>query len=337
MAQQTALAEVNSAKFVAAVERQFAAEMGSALAFTDYEKTLAQHLFLKVDVALKTLEAKRLDQNATQKAPFAWPNVNMTKLALDGVHRVNLGLDALIPNHISPIPYWNKRLEKYDLDLRVGYVGQDFCRRNLAVETPVDVIYELVFSTDKFRPIMRSLTNKVEGYEFEITTPFQRGDVIGGFGYIMYANPEQNRLVLVTERDFKRAEAAAGSADFWGANKSRQEMQFKTIVHRVTAKIPLDPRKVNAASYAYVEAQETEGAAERDADANANGKVIDITPESVTEEPTGAAQAQEAPPTTTGQAQAPAAAPAPQKPARELATAGAAKQQATLNTAGPGY
>ncbi len=274
---QTALA-TTSARFVSMVEQQFASEMGAGLAWTEYEKTLAQHLFLKVDAQLAALEAKRLDGNNAEKTtPITWQNVNLPKLALDGVHRISLGLDALIPNHVHPIPYWNKRISKYDLDLRIGYVGKDFCRRKLAVEEPVDVIYELVYSTDKFKPIMRSRTNEIEGYEFEIVNPFDRGKVIGGFVYIIYADPKKNRLVMVTERDFQRAESAARTKDFWGADKSQIEMKYKTMVHRVTDKLPLDPRKVNAKSYAYVEAQEADASFEQQVADDANGQVIDTT------------------------------------------------------------
>lgn len=271
---QTALA-TTSARFVAEVERQFAAEMGGALAWTEYQKTLAQHLFLKVDMQLKALEAKRID-GGKDAPPITWDNVNLSKLALDGVHRVSLGLDALIANHIHPIPYFNRRIGKYDLDLRVGYVGKDYCRRKLAVEEPVDVVYELVYDTDKFVPYFRSRTNEIESYDFEVTSPFKRGDVIGGFGYIVYQDPKKNRLIIVTQRDFDRAEAAARTKDFWSKDKSRIEMQYKTLVHRVTDKIPLDPRKANSASYTYVEAQESETSFDQQVVADANGEIIDV-------------------------------------------------------------
>lgn len=264
---------VKSARFVAEVERQFTAQMGSALSFTDYEKTLAQHLFLKIDAQLKHLESRRRNQNA---APITWENVNMQQLALDAVHTVNLGVDALIPNHVHPIPYWNSRIKKYDLDLRLGYVGKLYARRQLAVERPVDVIIELVHETDEFVPYMKSATNEVEGYEFKITNPFDRGKVIGGFGYIVYEDPRKNKLILVTKRDFEKAKAAAQTQDFWASDKWEQEMQYKTVVHRVADALPMDPRKVNAASYAYMEAKEAEDSFERAIITDANGEVIDV-------------------------------------------------------------
>src|SRR5690625_4935677 len=175
-----------SERFLANVEQQFAAEAGAPMAFTDYEKTLAQHLFLKVDNVLKELETKRLSATKPYGTAYEWKNINMRKLALDAVHRVKLGLDALIPNHIHPVPYFNKREGKYDLDLRVGYVGQAYYRAQVAVDKPTDVVYELVYSNDHFKPIKKSFSNETESYEFDISNPFDRGDIVGGFGYLQY-------------------------------------------------------------------------------------------------------------------------------------------------------
>lgn len=274
-----------SERFVAEVQRQFVAEMGAALKFTDYEKTLAQHMYVKVDATLTALEAKRTGDGL----PYKWDNINLQKLALDSVHRIGLGLDALIPNHLHPVPYFNKRLGKYDLDLRIGYVGKDYCRRKMTTDEPIDVIYQLVHEHDVFAPIMKSARNEIESYEFEIQQPFNRGKVLGGFGYIMYADPRKNKLVLVTQRDFDKARAGSKTNDFWGQDKWEEEMMYKTIVHRVADKLPLDPAKVNAKSYAYVEEQETEDRVEREVIENANSQPIDIkaTVRETSEKPTG--------------------------------------------------
>ncbi len=272
-----------SARFVESVEKQFAAELGSELSWSDYQKTLAQHMFLKVDASLKALEDKR--DPAKNKVPIKWENVNKQKLALDTVHRIGLGLDALIPNHIHPVPYLNGRTKQYDVDLRVGYLGKHYCRTTLAVEQPLDIIYNLVYDSDIFKPKMKSATNEIESYEFEITKPFSRGKVVGGFGYIMYEDPKKNKLVIVTERDFLKAESAAQSKQFWGADKWREEMQFKTLVHRVADKLPLDPKKVNARSYAYVDAQENEERVQQEVDEKGNGEVIDVEGQALEDDP----------------------------------------------------
>ena len=269
---ETALT-TNSTKFVNAVNKQFVAEMGTELSFSDYEKTLAQHMFLKIDAQLKALEAKRNDSN---KPTITWSNINMQKLALDAVHRVSLGLDALIPNHIHPIPYLNNKTGLYDVDLRIGYLGKIYSRQKLAVEEPTEVILNLVHKNDVFKPMMKSHGRDVESYEFEIPNPFDRGDVVGGFGYIVFKDPKKNKLIIVTKRDFDKAKSAAKTGDFWGKDKFEMEMQFKTLVHRVADKLQLDPKKVNAKSYAYVEAQEAEEDAEREQERNANKDYIDV-------------------------------------------------------------
>ncbi len=294
--QQNTQLQVVSERFVTEVQRQFVAEMGNVLAFTEYERTLAQHLFLKADAALKDFEAKRLTKNnANQITPYVWENINMRKLSLDAVHRVNLGLDAAIPNHIHPVPYFNGKEKKYDLDLRIGYIGKDYYRRDAAVEKPVNVIYELVYSNDKFRPIKKSFNNEIESYEFEVTNPFDRGNIVGGFGYIMYEDPRKNLLVILTEADFQKSEAAAPGETFW--KKHPTEMRYKTLVHRTTEKLRLDPRKVNSKSYAYVENQEKEEQAQREIDENANTTTIDVKPESVTiVEPEAEPEPQQSPP-----------------------------------------
>lgn len=267
-----------SERFTNEVMRQFEAEAGMPAAFSDYERTLAQHLFLKIDSMLKEFEAKRLQSRNNEKAPYIWENINLRKLAPDAVHRIKLGLDALIPNHIHPIPYFNGKEGKYDLDLRVGYRGKHYYRVMNALEKPLDVRYELVYSNDKFKPIMKSFNNEIESYEFEITNPFDRGHVIGGFGYIMFEDPRKNKLVIVSKKDFDKSMNLAQSKDFW--TKFPEQMMYKTLVHRVTDHLQIDPKSVNAPAYAYVEAQDNDFVMESaivnaEIKANANREVID--------------------------------------------------------------
>lgn len=280
----TELATV-SERFVKNVERQFVAELGASIKWNPLQQTLAQHLYIKIDAALKALEAKRLKDNKGG-SPYTWDNVNLTKLAVDAVHRVALGLDALIANHIHPVPYFNSKIGKYDLDLRIGYMGKDFTRRKLSLDPIVDIVYKLVYETDEFTPLFKSRTNELESYEHNPTSPFNPGKVIGGFGYIAYEDPKKNRLVIVTQRDFDRAQGSAQTQDFWGQGKSDVEMKLKTVVHRTTEKIALDPGKVNMPSLTYVESQELEGVsmiidAEAFEMANKEPMAIDPAPQSV--------------------------------------------------------
>ena len=270
-----------SERFTGMVIKELSSTTGSGVTLSEDQKRLAQHLFVKIDATLNALEAKRLQQDKNG-LPIVWANVNMQKLALDAMHRIELGLDALIPNHIHPIPFHNKKTGKYDLDLRVGYAGKDYYRRGVALEKPKDIIYELVYGTDKFVAHKRSLGNEGDSYEFEITQPFDRGDVVGGFGYIVYDDPSKNKLILVTKKDFDKSRKAAKSDEFWG--KHPVEMMYKTLVHRVTDKLTMDPRKVTA-SFAAVEQQEYEDEVAEEIKREANQDIIDVTTEETAVDP----------------------------------------------------
>ena len=39
-------------------------------------------------------------------------------------------------------------------------------------------------------------SHPVASYEFEITNPFDRGDIVGGFGYLEYDDPTQNLSLI---------------------------------------------------------------------------------------------------------------------------------------------
>ena len=240
-----------AARFTGAMMREFAGIAGAPIDLSPDQRRLAQHLFLKVDETLKSLEAKRLQKGDSQKQPIVWQNVNMQKLAIDAMRRVELGLDALIENHISPIPYWNGKEGKYDLDLRIGYAGKDYYKRRFAVDPPKHVIYELVYANDKFRVIKKSAKNPVETYELEVTNPWDRGEIVGGFGYVIYEDETKNQVIVVPDKEFKRSESM-GNTDFWKKNPT--EMKFKTVVNRVTAKLWPDPEKAPG-SYHVIEAE----------------------------------------------------------------------------------
>jgi recombination protein RecT len=265
-----------SERFTGMVLKEFAATMGDVTKFTDAQRRLAQHLYVKIDAQLNALEAKRIKDGKLDQAPIIWANINMQKLALDAMHRIELGLDALIPNHIHPIPYFNGKIKKYDLDLRIGYVGKDYYRRTVTIEQPLDIRYELVYSKDKFVVHKQDSKNDREAYEFEISDPFDRGEIVGGFGYIVFDDARKNKLVIVTEKDFERSERQ-GNRDFWAKNPT--EMRYKTIITRVTDKLQIDPKKISE-SYVAVEEQEAVAEIEAEIEANANkGNIIDVETE----------------------------------------------------------
>lgn len=275
-------------RFVAEVEKQFIALAGVPVKLSPYEETLGQHLFLKIDNVLKDFEAKRLEKGQNDKAPYNWDNINMRELAPDVINRVQLGLDALIANHIHPVPYFSSSIGKYNLDLRVGYRGKHYYRTENAIEKPMDVRYELVYSNDVFKPLKKGHGRMVEDYEFDIANPFDRGVVVGGFGYISFEDPAKNVLVLVSKKSFDESMAVAKTKDFW--SKYPEAMMYKTLVHRVTEYLPLDPKSVNSSAYAYVEEQDNSGIKAIDdvqghIERNSNKETIDVDYEIVNDVP----------------------------------------------------
>lgn len=287
MAQTTAVAkkeDTYSGRFTNMVMNEYSGAVSSSVKFDEFQRKLTQHLFIKVDMALKDFDAKRLSQNGgDKKTPFTWANVNVQKLAIDAVHRIELGLDALIPNHIHPIPYFNGRTKKYDIDLQIGYKGKDYYHRQMALDEPVDIRYELIFSNDKLTVYPKGRDNNVESYTLEIPQPLDRGEVVGGIGYIVYQDDTKNKLVIVSNKDFEKSQKAAKSQDFW--NRHPENMKYKTIVNRTVPYIVLDPRKINE-SFALVEEHEYIDAdtqykieASKESYENAGtGEVIDIDP-----------------------------------------------------------
>jgi recombination protein RecT len=250
MTDKNALAErkqTPSERFALAVERQFSGEVGN-LHFSPYEKTLAQHLFIKVDAAIAEAEAKRKEGFA----PIVWENVNMRKLAIDAVNRVQLGIDALIPGSVYPIAYFNGKTKKYDIDLRVGYRGELFYKVSASVKPIRNVRIELVYTTDEFTVYKAGVTSRLEGYDFKITHPFARGELMGGFGYIEYEDEKDNVLVVLSKAEIEKFRGTAKNSAFWA--DWYEQMAYKTIVHRTMGKIIIDPAKINVTAMAQVEA-----------------------------------------------------------------------------------
>jgi len=296
----------HSERFTNRVMLEFNGNVAGGLQITDYQRQLIQGYFIGVDRALKTAEENRLSKNKGNSDPkydnplaCVWENVNLTDLALDVVHYARMGLDMMQDNHLFPIPYRNKKTNKYDITLMPGYNGIQYVAEKYAVDRPISTTVELVYQTDMFRPIKKSCDNKIESYEFEINNPFERGEVVGGFGYIEYEDPSKNKLIIMTRADIEKRKPSYASAEFWGGKTKRYEngklteveldgwfveMCLKTVKREVfSAKhIPRDPKKIDD-NYQYMRMREAR-IAEMDAQAEiyefANSVTLEI-PESV--------------------------------------------------------
>lgn len=288
-----------SERFTQKVISEFSGNVGE-FHVTDYQRTLIQGYFIGVDRAIKTAEAERLRKNEANRdhkfdnpVPVTWANVNMTNLALDVVHFARLGLDTMQSNFITPIPYLNKKENRYDINLMLGYNGIKYIAEKYALDPPKSVTIELVYQSDVFKPYKKGRGNDVESYEFEITNPFDRGKIVGGFGYIEYGDARKNELVIMSMKDFEKRKPEYASANFWGG-KSKEwkngskvdvekegwldEMCRKTLIREVYSPkhILLDPRKIDE-NYQYMREREAELQRTQD---NVQ-QIIDVTANSV--------------------------------------------------------
>ena len=288
-----------SERFTQKVLREFSGNVGE-FHITDYQRQLIQGYFIGVDRALKTAETERIRKNEANRdhkydnpVPVTWANVNMGDLALDVVHFARLGLDTMQANFITPIPYLNKKENRYDINLMLGYNGIKYIAEKYALDPPKSVTIELVYQSDVFKPYKKGRGNDVESYDFEITNPFDRGNIVGGFGYIEYGDARKNELVIMSMRDFEKRKPEYASANFWGGkskewkNGSRvevekegwlDEMCRKTLVREVYSPkhILLDPRKIDE-NYQYMRQREAQLQGVQD---NMQ-QVIDVTANSV--------------------------------------------------------
>lgn len=320
-----------SERFMQKVIHEFSGSVGE-FQITEYQRQLIQGYFIGVDRALKTAEAERVRKNEKNidrdkydnPIPVTWANVNMADLALDVVHYARLGLDTMQANFITPIPYLNKKAGRYDINLMLGYNGIKYIAEKFALCPPKSVTIELVYSTDNFKPHKKGRGNDVESYDFEITNPFDRGHIIGGFGYIEYDDPKKNELVLMSMKDIEKRKPEYASANFWGGKANEwkngkkvevnkdgwlDEMCRKTLIREVYSPkhILLDPRKVDD-SYQYMKQREARLAEAQDD----MRRIIDVTANTVPVEQVKELPAQAAPPQLSLGIPAPTFASAPQ-------------------------
>jgi len=259
-------------RFTDMVVREFSQNAGEVVKLTDFQKRLCTSYFIAVDTVLKTNEIKRLATSEQYRSdlPFTWDKVNMSQLAVDVVSCARIGLDPAQSNHVAMIPYKNSATKLYDISFRVEYKGCQLkaMKYGLDSERPDDVIVELIYQNDTFKPIKKDARNKIEGYEFEIEKPFDRGELVGGFYFYNYFNhPEKNFLFVVNKAWIEKRKPEKASAEFWGGKKDKwvkdektgknvkqgtediegwyDEMCYKTIFRAAYNAITIDSQKID--------------------------------------------------------------------------------------------
>lgn len=270
-----------SERFTTAVLKEFGTSVSGAVQATDYQKNLVQGYFIAIDRMLNDLEAERIrknEKNADHKydntIAYTWANVNMGTLARDVMSYSKMGLDMLAANHLFAIPYKNKKTKKYDLGFIKGYDGIKMLVEKYALVKPKAVTIEVVYKNDTFKPLKKCRDNAVESYLFEVDNPFDRGEIVGGFGYVEYDDPSLNKLFVMTMKDIEKRKPQYAAVEFWGGKKDeyengnktgnkievegwKDEMVTKSLIRHVYGKLPLDPKKIDD-DFKYIQAREAE-------------------------------------------------------------------------------
>ena len=255
----------HSERFTNAVMKEFSANAGGQLNLSNFQKKLCQNYFIKIDMVLKDAETKRLAKKEQYRdpVPLTWENINLNKLANDVIIYSSVGLDPTQPNHINPIPYKNKSTNKYDFSFIMGYRGIELKAKKYGLDIPDDVVVELVYSKDKFKQIKKDNNNKVEGYIFEVSEDFDRGEILGGFYYHnFFKTPEKNKLKVFSKKDIEKRKPDYASVEFWGGEKDKwengqkvgkeqvegwyDEMALKTVYRAAYNSITIDSEKIDS-------------------------------------------------------------------------------------------
>ena len=276
-----------SQRFTDVIMREFTQSTGN-VKLTPHQRNLIQGYFIGCDNALQTAEAKRQADaakggdwgaKAAAKTPYTWNNVNIdSKLAQRVVVYAKLGLDMTLPNHLFAIPRMNGKTKKYDMNFQEGYRGKEIKTKKYSYYAIRNVAYELVYKNDVFKPHKRGACHTMDSYEFEITNPFDRGELVGGFAYIEFDDPQRNILLIMSKADIEKRRKVAMSQDFW--NKWYDEMALKTIVSAACSKVTLDPEKIDP-DFRIMQQSESdaeEAQLAEEIQQNANREPINVTP-----------------------------------------------------------
>ncbi len=298
-AQQQPAQASASERFTAMIMKQGIG--GRAYTFTEKEKKLINGYFICIDQMLKKTEADRLRKNASNRdherydnnLPYNWNTIELAQLAQDLAHYAHVGLDMTEDNVLFPIPYKNTKGNLYTITLMEGYNGIRYQAEKYALDPFRSVTVEVVYQNDHFKALKKNANRPVEGYEFEITNPFDRGEPVGVFGYIAFEDSSKNELVVFSKADVMKRKPKYASPEFWGGKKTTYEngqktetelegwlpeMFAKTMKREIygSKHIIRDPAKVDE-SYEYIrkrEQQFVDIAVEAEVQENGNGAPI---------------------------------------------------------------
>lgn len=198
---------------------------------TPEQKNLITGYFVGIDEALRE-----------NKDGLTWQDINMRKLAVSLANKAALGLDMNIKNTLFAIPYKNKATGLATLDLQIGYEGEKYLATKFSRYKIKEIIVELVHQNDHFEVVKKDAQHPYDNYLFEITNPFDRGDIIGAFGYISYQEPEYNKITTLSIKEILQRKPYKAKEEFWG--KWYDKMCKKTMCKEICRQVERDAEKI---------------------------------------------------------------------------------------------
>lgn len=197
-------------------------KIDQSVKFSEPQMKLLKKYFIVIDGVLKTAELNRLKKTEQYRDDLkvSWENVNMNKLSQDVADLSSIGIDCSLKNSVFFIPYKNNAINKYDLVPMFGFAGMETKARNFAIDYPKNIVFELVYSNDKFKEIKKDKNNKINTVTFEVVDSFDRGEIVGGFWMKEYEDETKNEVRVLTLRDIEKRKPKNASVEFWGGEKA---------------------------------------------------------------------------------------------------------------------
>lgn len=301
--------ESSAVKFTNMVMNAYAE--GGNVKLTDDQQRRIQSYFVVMDSALRKAEEDRQNKNANNKnheydnpLPYNWKTLNFDERAARAmVASTRMGVDMTLPNMMSPVLFKDNANQKYNFSLIPGYRGREIIATKYGLHVPDSVIIQLVYKNDKFIPHFNDAKHDGDSYDFEVTNPFERGELVGGFFYQIFngKNGMKNKLYVLSLADIMKRKPEHASASFWGGTgygyeKGKRvekevagwldEMAYKTVANYGYSRITIDPEKIDSNYQDLHSGNRSDERIMSDIRAKANtGEVIDIDAESAKEVP----------------------------------------------------
>lgn len=246
-------------------------DVARGIKVTQKQMLLISNYFIRIDETIIRNQDTKIQ---------SWEQVRMNELSRTLAHMAKLNLDMAL-DHFSFIPFEYNGTGTYNLSPVISKAGYWYIARTYALDPPEHYIVELIYSNDKFSVIKKDANHNFDSYTFEVTNPFDRGKVIGGFGYLEYKDKSKNKIITMSESEILKYKPKWAKDTFWSGENSKK-MYDKTIAKQLLKSVLKDPDKVNGVedSFKILEAEEINYtsyvAKEEIAENMCSGDVIDV-------------------------------------------------------------